>query len=180
MKKLIWLIALATAPLFAADTVLLRPGDNATTTAQVLAFEAVTASATPALKVQYVRSVTETTNATARNVSRHVRYDFGLTNWNGSAYVSTNTFDRFVYSDWTVLGTNHVAGAVASTNVVVTNSFTIAVPGRTFFVTNSLFSASAVNHYLMATNPAIPYVTSSGRLILTGAAAGDSCWLIVK
>jgi len=180
MKKVFWLIALATAPLFAATTISLHPGENEVPPGEVLALEGVTAGATASVTAKCAFAVRETTNAVAKNVSQHVQYSFGLTNWYGTAYVYTNTFDRFVRSDWTVLGTNHIASTVAVSNVVVTNEFTIAVPGRRFEVTNSLFSATAANHYFMATNPATRYVTGAGKVIVTGAAAGDKLTLLVK
>jgi hypothetical protein len=180
MKKYLSALASIAATSLLAGTFAIGLGESASPSGEVLAFEAITASNAPSITVKCVNSVRETTNAVAQNVSTHTRYDFGLTNWNGSAYVATNTFDRFVYSDWTVLGTNHVAGAVTSTNVVVTNSFTIGVPGRTFFVTNTIFSASAANHYLMATNPATRFLSGAGRIIVTGASAGDRCTLFVK
>ena len=180
MKKLLAIFALAAAPLFGATPFALHLGENDSPVGEVLALEGVTAGATASVTAKCVFSIRETTNAVAENVSRHVQYTFGLTNWNGSAYVATNTLDRFVYSDWTVLGTNHVATAVTSTNVVITNKFSLPVPGRTFYITNNLFSASAANHYLLATNPATRYVTGAGKIIVSGAAAGDTLTLLVK
>ena len=180
MKKILFTLASIAAASLIAATFTVGLGENASPSGEVVAFEAVTASASPAIAVKCVSSVRETTNAVAQNVSTHTRYDFGLTNWNGSAYVATNSWDTFRYADWIVLGTNHIAGAVTATNVVVTNSFTIGVPGRTFFVTNTIFSASAANHYLMATNPVTRFLSGGGKIIVTGASAGDKLTLFVK
>lgn len=179
MKGLSFLMAFGAASLFAASPVALHLGENATPTGEVLAFEAVTASNAPTVKVSRIVSVRETTNAVARSIEPHVRYDFGLTNWNGSAYVATNVYDRFRWGDWEVNGTNHVVG-LTSTNVVVTNTYTIAVPGKTYEVTNALFNATASGHYLMATNATMKFLSGAGYLLVEGASADDRLTLFIK
>ena len=180
MKRILAVAAFLAAPLFAATPVSLHVGVNECPAGEVAAFEAVTASNAAALKVSCVVTVRETTNAVAQTVERKVRYDFALTNWNGEAFVQTNVYDRFAWSDWEVDGTNHVCVAPSATNVVVTNTFTIGVPGRTFAVTNALFDASSASHYLMATNPSLKYLSGRGSLVVTGASADDKLTLFIK
>ena len=72
MKKLLAILALASAPLFGATPFALHLGENDSPAGEVLALEGVTAGATAAVTAQCVFVVRETTNAVAENVSRHV------------------------------------------------------------------------------------------------------------
>lgn len=181
MKKLVSaLTALVAATMFAATPVALRSGANPAPLGEIAALEAITASNAPTIAVQYVATVRAYTNATAQTVKRGTEYYFGLTNWNGAAYVYTNSWNRFDYADWTVLGTNHVVTAVASTNLVVTNTYPISVPGPLYAITNSVFSAAASAHYLMATNPAVRYLSGNGKLLVTGASPDDHITIFVR
>ena len=181
MKKLIMAIsALAATALIAATPVSLRLGENASPIGEIAALEAVTASNAPTIKVDYVVSVLAYTNATAQSIKEGRQYSFGLTNWNGVAYVATNSWNRFDFGDWTVNGTNHVVGPITSTNLVVTNTFPYAVPGPRYTITNSVFSAAASGHYLMATNPAVKFMSGAGKLVVTGASASDRITIFVR
>lgn len=181
MKKLIFSLAtVAALSLLAVTPVALRPGENKPPVGEIAALEAVTTNAAATVKVDYVVSVLAYTNALAQTIDAGRRYDFGLTNWNGVAYVATNSWKRFDFSDWTVNGTNHVVGPITSTNLVVTNTFPILVPGPVYVKTNSVFSATASGHYLMATNPAVRFFSGKGKLVVSGASADDSLTLFVK
>ena len=63
MRMISFLMAFGAASLFAASPVALHLGENATPTGEVVAFEAVTASNAPTVKVSRVVSVREMTNA---------------------------------------------------------------------------------------------------------------------
>lgn len=142
MKKLIFAIAaLASAALFAATAVTLRPGENPVPVGEIAALEAVTTNAAPSIKVDYVVSVRSYTNVLAQS--------FAYTNISGVA-------------------------------VLVTNTFPVRVPGPVFYKTNSVFSASASGHYLMATNPAVRFVSGRGKLVVSGASADDTITLFVE
>lgn len=182
MKKLLFALATAAAAtLMGATAIGLHKGETASpVVGKVYALEAVTKDASPNVKVGYVSSVQTYTNATGQTLTPGKMYYFGLTNWNGTAYVYTNSFRRFDYADWTVLGTNHVVTAIAFTNLVVTNTYPVKVRGPVVCVTNYIFDASAANHYLMATNPALPYLSGRGRFVVTGADDDDAVTLIVK
>ena len=181
MKTLLTAIsALAAATLLAATPVTLKLGTNFAPRGEIAALEAITASNAPTVKVDYVSSVRAYTNATGQAIQSGKMYYFGLTNWNNVAYVYTNSWNRFDYADWTVLGTNHVVTAVASTNLVVTNTFPISVPGPLYTITNSVFSAAASGHYLMATNPSVRFMSGQGKLEVSGASAEDKITIFVK
>ena len=181
MKKLITVLtAIAAAALFAATPVSLRLGENASPIGEIAALEAVTASNAPTVKVDYIVSVLTYTNVTAQSIKEGRQYNFGLTNWNGATYVATNSWNRFDFADWTENGTNHVVGPITSTNLVVTNTFPYAVPGPRYVVTNSVFSAAASGHYLMATNPAVKFLSGAGKLVVTGASASDRLTIFVR
>ena len=183
MKRHLLAFAFSLAAVFAAfaEVVALRPGANPCPVGKVLAIEAVTAYATPTVKVQQVESVSLYTNAFEDVVSTHTAYSFSLTNWNGVASVSTNVLDRFTLSDWIVNGTNHVVGAVYESRVSVTNTVACArLPSATYVVTNSLFSTAASNHRLAATPAQTTYLMGNGTLILSGVEPEDSVFILVE
>ena len=69
---------------------------------------------------------------------------------------------------------------ISGVAVLVTNTFPVRVPGPVFYKTNSVFSASASGHYLMATNPAVRFVSGRGKLVVSGASADDTITLFVE
>ena len=181
MKKLIMAIsALAAATAFAVTPVSLHYGRNAAPCGEVAALEAITAYGVPTVKVEYVATIRTSTNIVAQSIEAGVEYSFGLTNWNDEAYVYTNSWNRFDYADWTVLGTNHVVTAIASTNLVVTNSFPISAPGELYAVTNTVFDAIAAGHYLMATNPAVRFLSGNGSIFVSGTSAEDRITIFIR
>ena len=183
MKKHLLVFAFLLFAGFAAcaEVVALRPGANPCPVGKVLALEAVTAYATPTVKVEQVESVALYTNVFADVVSTHTSYSFSLTNWNGVASVSTNVLDRFTLSDWVVDGTNHVVGAVYESRVPVTNTVVAArLPSATYAVTNSLFSTAASNHRLVATPAQTTYLMGNGSLILSGVEPEDPVFILVE
>ena len=168
--------------LIIATLLTLSPGENANPDAfgQVAAVRATTQSATATVKVSSVSIAQTWTNTYATVILPRRRYDFTITNWNGSAAVSTNTWDTFDYSDWKINGiTNKIVGAVVPSTVPYTNT---VVSGKAlaarYVVTNELASVSVSSHNGEAT-PNGKYVYGD-TLVVSGAADGDTVKLILK
>ena len=166
-----------------AAIIALTPGFNQGIPAagQVAAVQVVTQSAAPTVALKTVSTARTWTNALETVVSKHVRYDFAVTNFDGNAAIPTNTVDHFDYADWIVNGTNFIVGKVTAsaflaTNVVETGGKILAAE---YTVTNDLASVTASAHYGVDSPDSATFYFGD-PIIVTGATDGDVVKLILK
>lgn len=186
MKNLFFAFAFALAlaaalPSSAATPVRLHPGSNPCPAGEVVAFEAVTVSNTAPISVKQILTVADSVPVYSNLVTDATQYSFTLTNWNGSASVSTNVLNNFSYSDWIDAGgTNHLASAVTVTTVPVTNSYLVGTTtANPFTRERTLFSASTASHILNVSTNGV-YLSGAGQLTLTGATDDDLIFIFLK
>ena len=184
MKKIVIAFAIALAAFFsciAATAVKLSPGANPCPEGELVGIEAVTVSNTAPIAVKHTLTVAKSIPVYANIVRDATLYSFTLTNWNGSASVSTNVLNRFSYKDWIDAGgTNHLVGAVSASTVSVTNSVMVGVASTNHFTRlKTLFSASTSSHVLNVSTNGV-WLSGAGEITLDGATADDSVYIFVK
>lgn len=182
MKHLIALLAAFASLGLTAGGVALKSGLNTVNEAgQVIAAEAVTASASATVALKSVSTVTTYSNEYASVTTPHMVYSFAITNFDGNTTVATNVWDSFAYPDWVwTNGATKIVGEVSTSRTNVTTSvISRRVPSASYTVTNDLVSVSASNHYGSGAPESATYFFG-GRILVTGAAADDSVIVIIK
>jgi len=131
---------------------------------EIVGIECMTIGESASVTASVVLAVTEYTNAFKTITTRHTRYDFTITNYDGNAAIATNTLDNFKYGDWIINGTNKIVGAVnpSTTNIAWSVSDGQRVKA-TYNKTIAIGNGNASGHYLLIT-PANAQYLFGGRI----------------
>lgn len=170
MKKIVALLVAALGGIASAETITLESGLNdVARSGKLVAVEVVTVGASQQVAIKSVCDVTQLTNAFERVVTSRVKYVVSLTNWHGSASVTTNVYDRFDPLVFRPDNTNHVV-SVSEVWFPVTNNVSIGkLPAAKYVVTNDVWSGTASSHYKLDLPSS--KVVVGGKLLVT---CGDS------
>lgn len=182
MKHIITLAAVACAfALHAATFYNLKNGLNdIESSGEIVAIEANTVSGSQVITASVETAVSEYTNVYKSVTSRHLRYDFTVTNYDGNASIATSCLDRFVKSNWYT--TNGLYKVISPITTAPTNITESVIAGKALKATYShetaIGNGTASNHYLKITPASTTYFI--GGKIKCSCGDGDSVRILIK